>query len=60
MPNLTHSIDSPTVAPSANPSCPTEGPSRLGQVFALLTVPFIVVGYHVAVTVLKLAGRRDA
>jgi hypothetical protein len=54
MSNLAHSIES---VPSA--TIPSERSRGLGRVFELLLIPFIVVGYHVAVTILKLLRHRD-
>jgi hypothetical protein len=61
MPNLTHSFESAPVAtvPAPKPPCPAEGSHGLGHVFELLLIPLIVVGYHVAITFLRLLGHRD-
>jgi hypothetical protein len=60
MPNLTHALENAsTTAVSSHPSRPADGPYGIEQVFAFLMIPIIVVGYHVAVTVLKLIGHRD-
>ena len=57
---MTHSLESaPTTAVSSHPSRPGEDSYGIEQVIALLMIPIIVVGYHVAVTVLKLIGHRD-
>ena len=58
MPNLTHSRPDAPPFPATHPLDPTDERDRLGRAFALLMIPFIVVGYHVGVTVLKLVGRR--
>lgn len=59
VPNLTHSLDSPAVATVEAPH-PTERQNGFERAFALLAGAFLAVGYHVAVTVLKLFGRRPA
>jgi hypothetical protein len=58
MPNLTHSLDPSSVAAVTPPGHHEEHPNRLSQVCAVLLAPFIAIGYHVAVTVLKLFGHR--
>jgi hypothetical protein len=59
MPNLTHSFEPPLAAVPNHPPHPVGASYGLGQVFELLMIPFIVVGYHVAVTFLKLIGHRE-
>jgi hypothetical protein len=53
MPNT---LPNPTTTPvaAAQPAPRT----RCGDVIALLIAPVFAVGYHLAVTVLKLVGRR--
>ena len=71
MPNLTPTLENVPIktagtavvgSPIPPYSAPTlseaEGSAGIGQVFELLMIPVIAVGYHVAVTVLKLIGSR--
>jgi hypothetical protein len=52
----------PTTALLCEPPRPKAGSAGgehgVGQMFALLLIPFIVVGYYLAITLLKLIGQR--
>ena len=58
MPRFAQShADGRSVPAPSNPALPVETSHRLERVFALLLVPFLIVGYYLAITLLKLAGR---
>jgi hypothetical protein len=53
--NRTHALESgPTL--HAEPPCPPDRARGFGRVVELLLIPFLLIGYHVAVTVLKALG----
>jgi hypothetical protein len=60
MPNRTPTLESgPSTTGHTDPPGPVTRAPGIGRVFEFLLIPLIVVGYHVAVTILKMIGHRD-